>query len=82
MNHVTFIQASHVPSLFCNSDIDNFLNYNNITHKLSDTHQARDIILITTATIILLFLLLLLSSYTFYWCYNNDLLRWEKYIKL
>lgn len=31
-----------VPSFFCESDIDKFLNYNNITHKLRDTHQARD----------------------------------------
>ena len=31
-----------MPSFFCDSDIDKFLNYNNITHKLRDTHQARD----------------------------------------
>lgn len=33
---------NNVPSFFCDSDIDKFLNYNNITHKLRDTHQARD----------------------------------------
>lgn len=33
---------NYVPSFFCDSDIDKFLNYNNITHKLIDTHQVRD----------------------------------------
>lgn len=33
---------NNVPSFFCDSDIDKFLNYNNITHKVRDTHQARD----------------------------------------
>lgn len=31
-----------MPSIFSDSDIDKFLNYNNITHKLRDTHQARN----------------------------------------
>lgn len=32
---------NNVPSFFSDSDIDESLNYNNITHKLKDT-QAKD----------------------------------------
>lgn len=51
MDHVKCIQASQrVP--FCISNI-HFLNYNKFTHTLGDTHQARDISLITTTIIII-----------------------------
>lgn len=41
-SETVFRYHNNVPSFFCDSDIDKFLNYNNITHKLRDTHQAMD----------------------------------------
>lgn len=71
MDHVKCIWASQsVP--FCISNI-NFLNYNNCTHTSGDTHQARDINLITTTIIIIVYLLLVLLQ----WLKTNKQKRYK-----
>lgn len=58
-----------MPSFFCDSDIDKFLNYNNITHKLRDTHQARDYHPYH-------YYYYYYYYYTVFWCCKGDLLKW------